>query len=138
LGVVSLTVPANATAESVTIHYGRLFTPTATLPNNNQFALGFNLFALKADGTAVTQFAQPLTLTINYPSDAELSNLGIDENDLTLSYWDGSQWQSAYPCTGCSLNTSQNRLTVLIDHFTELALVAEIPNYPVFLPMIVR
>lgn len=137
-GVVSLTVPANATTESVTIHYGRLFTPTATLPNNNQFALGFNLFALKADGTAVIQFAQPLTLTINYPSDTELSNMGIDENDLTLSYWNGSQWQSAYPCTGCNINTSQNRITVLLDHFTEFALIAEIPEYPVFLPMIVR
>lgn len=137
-GIINLTIPANATTESVTIHYGRLFTPTATLPNNNQFALGFNLFALKADGTAVTQFAQPLTLTINYPSDAELSNLGIDENDLTLSYWDGSQWQSVFPCTGCSLNTSQNQITVLVDHFTEFALMAEIPNYPVFLPMVVR
>ncbi|MEZ4591653.1 MAG: hypothetical protein R3D55_11015, partial [Chloroflexota bacterium] len=63
---------------------------------------------------------------------------GIDENDLTLSYWDGSQWQSAYPCAGCSLNISQNRITVLIDHFTEFALTAEIPDYPVFLPMIVR
>ncbi len=137
-GVVNLTVPANATTESVTIQYSHLFTPTAALPNNSHFALGFNLFALKADGTVVTQFAQPLTLTINYPSDAELSNMGIDENDLTLSYWDGSQWQSVYPCTGCSFNASQNRITVLIDHFTEFALVAEIPEYPVFLPMIVR
>lgn len=137
-GLVALTVPANATTESVMIQYNRLFTPTVMLPNNAQFALGFNLRAIKADGTAVTQFAQPLTLTIHYPSDAELSNMGIDENDLTLSYWNGVQWQSAYPCTGCSINTSQNRITVLLDHFTEFALVAETPQYPLFLPMIVR
>ena len=137
-GIVNLTVPANATTESVTIHYSRLFTPTVALPNNFQFALGFNMFAVKADGTAVTQFAQPLILTINYPTDAVLSTMGIDENDLTLIFWDGAQWQSAYPCVGCSLNAGQNRLTIVTDHFTEFALVAEIPEYPVFLPMIVR
>lgn len=137
-GVVNLIVPANVTTESITLHYGRLYTPTAALPNNFHYALGFNLYAVKVDGTAVTRFAQPLTLTIKYPSDAELSNMGIDENDLTLVYWDGAQWQSAYPCAGCGIDTAQNWITVRLEHFTEFALVAEVPQYPLFLPMIVR
>ncbi len=135
-GLIELVFPSSAVDESVTVYYTHQFTPTATLPNNTQYALGFNLRAIKADGTAVTEFAYPLTLTINYPSDAELSNLGINENTLTLSYWDGTQWQSASPCTGCSINTDQNQMTVLLDHFTEFALVAE--DYMVFLPTIIR
>ncbi len=135
-GIVQLDVPTNAIAEPVTIHYSRLFTPTTTLSNNKVFALGFNLRALKADGTAVTQFAKPLTLTITYPSDTELASMGINEDQLTLMYWDGTQWQAAYPCSGCSLNTAQNKMTVIIDHFTEFALVNE--KYRLFLPTIIR
>jgi len=135
-GLIELVFPPNAVNESVTVYYSHQFTPTTTLPNNAQFVLGFNLRAIKADGTAVTQFTQPLTLTINYPSDAELSTWGIDETTLTLSYWDGAQWQSAYPCAGCSVNTNLNQIAVQLDHFTEFALVAE--SSQIFLPAIIR
>ncbi len=135
-GIVQLQVPANAVSEPVTIYYSRLFTPTTSLPSSSLFALGFNLHAIKADGTTVTQFAHPLTLIISYPSDAILAGMGINENDLSLSYWDGGQWQTAFPCSGCTINTVQNKITVILDHFTEFALIAA--EDQIFLPSLLR
>lgn len=135
-GLVELVIPANAITEPVTVYYGRVSTPTTNLPSPAKFALGFNLHALQANGTAVSNFSVPTTLTIHYPSDAELDDMGINEDRLTLTYWDGTHWQAIFPCSGCNLNTSQNKITVKLDHFTEFALIAE--GYQMFLPAIVR
>jgi thermitase len=83
------------------------------------------LEATDAGGNPVTQFDLPYTLTLHY-QDSDWQNAGIsDENNLNLYYWNGSQWEAILPCVGCSLDTANNVLVAVLDHFTEFGLLGE-------------
>jgi hypothetical protein len=70
----------------------------------------------------ITQYAQPYTLTISY-TDEQLAALGVDQASLNLAFWNGSAWVNLLPCAGCGVDTVNNRLAAVLDHFNEFALL---------------
>lgn len=98
----------------------------------------FSLISANANGP-VTQFAKPYTLTIDY-QDSDWQNAGIgNETSLNLFYYNTiqGQWEGILSCADCALATPNNRLMVVLAHFTDFALMAK-NSYPVFLPAIFR
>jgi hypothetical protein len=81
------------------------------------------LNATDEGGAAVETFEQPYALTLSY-RDSDWQDAGVaDEDELNLYYWNGSQWEGILPCSGCSLDTANNKLVVLLDHFSEFGLM---------------
>ncbi len=80
-------------------------------------------------------FSQPVTITIHY-SEGDVA--GLDENSLTLRYWNGSAWAS----DGISVverNTAQNYVVFTVTHLSEFALFgSESEKYKVYLPLVIR
>ena len=73
----------------------------------------------------MTAFYQPYDLTIQY-ADSDWQQAGIsDESSLNLYWWNGSQWVGLLPCAGCSLDTQNNQIVVLLNHLTEFALLGQ-------------
>ncbi|MBC8248153.1 MAG: S8 family serine peptidase, partial [Anaerolineales bacterium] len=124
-GDLTLDFPAGSVTSSTTVTY----TPNAS-PSNPVGDLIFanmacTLEATDAEGTPVTQFDPPYTLTLLY-QDADWQDAGIeDESTLNLYLWNGSQWQAALPCSGCSLDTVNNVLVAVLDHFSEFGFLGE-------------
>jgi len=59
---------------------------------------------------------------------------------LNLAFWNGNAWVKVLPCAGCGVDTVNNRLTAVLDHFTEFALLSGLPSVGdgkirVYLPM---
>ena len=80
-------------------------------------------------------------MVISY-TDEQLAALGVDEADLNLAFWDGSAWVNVLPCAGCGVDTVNNRLTAVLDHFTEFALAGSVAAVDgksrVYLPVVLR
>ena len=71
----------------------------------------------------MTQFDPPYVLTLLY-QDSDWQDAGIeDESTLNLYHWNGSQWEGILPCAGCSLDTVNNQLVAVLDHFSEFGLM---------------
>ena len=66
-------------------------------------------------------------MVISY-TDEQLATLGIAETDLNLAFWNGSAWVNVLPCAGCGVDTVNNRLTAVLDHFTEFAFLSGVPT----------
>lgn len=97
--------------------------------------IAFSVEAVDQAGTEITNFAQPLTLVVEY-TDLELQNSGItDEQTLNLYYWNGAQWVAVLPCNGCQLDTANNRITAVVNHLTLFALRK---SNRVLLPVVMR
>jgi len=124
-GHLTLDFPPEAVTNSTTVTY----TPNAS-PGNPTGSLifankSFDLEATDGGGDPVTQFDSPYTLTLRY-QDSDWQNAGIsNENSLNLYYWNGSQWQAVLPCVDCSLDTVNNVLVAVLDHFSEFGLMGE-------------
>jgi hypothetical protein len=120
-GQVSL--PTGVVTGTTVFTYAQTSTPTEN-PGSFAFAgKSFTLEATDAAGQPVTTFAGRYTITLNY-SDADWQAAGIPaEENLNLYYWNGSAWVGILPCAGCSLDTVNNRITVVLDHLTEFALL---------------
>ena len=124
-GDLTLDFPAGSVTSSTTVTY----TPNAS-PSNPTGDLIFanmscTLEATDAGGDPVTQFDPPYTLTLLY-QDSDWQDAGIeDESTLNLYQWNGSQWQAALPCSGCSLDTVNNVLVAVLDHFSEFGFLGE-------------
>jgi hypothetical protein len=141
-GSVALQFPPNAVTAPITITYAVLVTPNQSLGGAHSAGLSFTLEARDQNGNLVTHFAQPYTLVISY-TDTQLATLGIDEADLNLAFWDGSAWVNILPCDGCGVDTINNRLTAVLDHFSEFALLSGVPaggdgKIRVYLPLVRR
>ncbi len=140
---VDLSFPPGAVTTPITITYSGLVTPTQSLGGAHSAGSSFTLEARDGNGNLVTHFAKPYTLVINY-TDEQLAAQGIAEDELNLAFWDGSAWVNVLPCAGCGVDTVNNRLTAVLDHFTEFALLGgELPasgdgKRRVYLPMVRR
>jgi len=138
-GNLTLDFPPESVTSSTTVTYvpnASPSHPTGGLLFANRSCI---LKATDAGGNPVTRFDLPYTLTLRY-QDSDWQNAGISsENDLNLYSWNGSQWEAILPCPGCSLDTVNNVLVAVLDHFTELSLLgkeATPAKTIVFLPMI--
>src|SRR4029079_9066094 len=117
--------------------------PTQLLGGMHSAGLSFTLEARDGNGNLISHFDKPYTLVLSY-TDEQLAALGIAEADLNLAFWNGGAWVNVLPCAGCGVDTVKNRLTAVLDHFTEFALLGgELPasgdgKSRVYLPMVRR
>jgi hypothetical protein len=134
-GFLSVTFPPGAVTASTNVTFRLLSGPSQRLPNLVFANRSFTIEAT-AGGQPVTDFAQPFTMTLTY-DDSDLVAAGItDPNQLNLVFWNGTAWEAILPCSGCSVNTTERTVTVVIDHLTEFALVGPEAAIKVLLPLI--
>ena len=90
------------------------------------------------DGQALSNldFQTPVSVTIHY-SDADVQ--GLNEDSLTLRYWDGSMWSSS-GITVIERDMANNRFVATITHLSEFALFAQTQSVgsTIYLPAILR
>ncbi|MCB8942174.1 MAG: hypothetical protein H6658_00215 [Ardenticatenaceae bacterium] len=85
----------------------------------------------------IHSFNQPFQLTVKY-QDTDWQNAGIeDESSLNIAWWNGGQWQPLLPCAGCSLDTANNEIVVMLDHLTEFGLFG-VEIETAYLPLITK
>jgi hypothetical protein len=133
-GQVSL--PAGLVTSTTTFTYTQIVTPTQATGGFAFAGRSFTLIATDAAGQPVTTFAGRYTITLNY-QDADWQVAGIPtEANLNLYYWNGTTWVALLPCAGCSLDTVNNRITVVLDHLTEFALLGKPWLNWIYLPLV--
>lgn len=121
---VQLNFPAGAVAQESIVTLATLPAPQG-LPNNQRVLYGLRTTATTLSGQPVTIFAKPYTLHVPY-TNAQLANLGItDPATLNLVYWNGSAWTPLLPCGGCGVDTVNQIITVVADHFTDFAVTGQ-------------
>lgn len=134
-GMVKLDFPPQAANTALTV--------TITLSNTSpqatpQFAVIGNFFEITAvdvNGSSVTQFNQPFTLTVSYHDESWQNTTVSNETKMQVYFWDkvGGQWQSLLPCDGCSHDTETNSFTMTLNHLTQFAILSE--QQSVYLPI---
>jgi len=125
----TITFPAGAVSQPVTITFS--FTNTGSNGTNlTPVGAGFVLEAYAADGVAITHFAQPISIAVQY-SDADV--MVLDEMALKLFYWDmvTASWMTIPTIVDSAANT----LSATLAHFTRFGVFAPSP-YRVFLPLL--
>jgi branched-chain amino acid transport system substrate-binding protein len=133
-GVVSL-----AAAPEMTQTLSITYTPQAnTTHATGDFELAggitFHLDASDGEGNVVSEPSTPLTLTIQY--DEAALPVYLHEEDLELRRYDGDldEWVAL---TTVARDLPADRLSVLLDHFSEFALLGE-KEYRLYLPLVLR
>lgn len=126
----TVAIPPGAVSQPISLTYASLST--------------WRSFSLEAYVDGVIQqnfvFSTPITITIQY-SDTDVT--GLDEDSLTLDYWDKttSQWVDATttcnPASAYDRHPAENWLAVPICHLSEFTLFAQGKNL-VYLPLILR
>ncbi len=138
-GNIVLDFPTGAVTTTTTITYTPQTTPTPAVGSLTFAGVSFRVTASDSHGDPVVHFNQPFSLTLQY-DDSDWINAGMTtETELNLYYWDPNlgQWVGMLPCAGCSLDTGNNILVVVLDHLTEFALLGE-PKYGIYLPLVLR
>jgi len=127
--------PAGAVSDTVQVTMTILTTPTQETRWLRLVGRAFFLDGVDAEGEPVTSFLRPYTLTVRY-EDSWWQEAGLRrEEDLNLFYWHGGRWVPILPCPGCTVDTEDNRVVAVLDHFTEFALGQ---TCAVYLPQVVR
>ncbi|MHA1378584.1 MAG: COG1470 family protein [Candidatus Helarchaeota archaeon] len=72
---------------------------------------------------------QSMTITVNYNETAVL-NAGLDEESLTLYYWDGGTWIAL----DCTVNTTSNTITAVVTHLSYFTLGG--PSSGIIIPIL--
>ena len=78
----------------------------------------YNIVATDADGNAVTDFSQAVTLTFTYTDD---QIAGLDEDGLVIYYWDGTEWVALTS----TVDAANNTITATTTHFSYFAIIGE-------------
>jgi hypothetical protein len=127
-GEAKVEFPANSVSGDTTV----TITPTATtastvssfvaaVTSGSQVVGGFVYnFSATSGGETVTTFEDNVTITITYTDD---QIEGLDEDTLTISYWDetNEEWVELET----TIDTTTNTLTVVINHFTYFAVIGQ-------------
>ncbi len=130
-------IPANAMPVSgtVTLH----ITPIATLPHQHHARLykyGYAFIATDETGTPITSnFNQNVVIRFTY-NENELADLGLSESHLKPAYFSTTTQSWTVP-DSYVVDTTNNYVTMQIDHFTDYSLVGD-STTQTFLPVIVR
>jgi len=136
VGQLQLTfdLPDSAVNEPIRVSMGTAVSP----PSTSGFQVLGQIFAIQAvtpNGTPITQFAKPFTLSVHY-TDAAIQ--GLNESQLTLHYW--HEAQQAWLAIPTSVDVDNNVLTAILDHLTTFAVLQEETDNPVqnrlYLPLI--
>ncbi len=103
--------------------------PTGFASGNHAFELSAYLGHTPLFGL---RFSPPITVTIHY-SDADVA--GMQEDALTLRYWDGSAWSD----DGIGVverDTDANYVVFTVAHLSDFALFGRV--YDIYLPLVLR
>ncbi|MEI6462476.1 MAG: Ig-like domain-containing protein [bacterium] len=120
---IILTIPSGYSPSTLNFQIKELDKPSvesATSVPSGYSAIGSSLFDLKAlnnVSNAITTFNSALTITFQY-SDSDI--VGIDPSGLKIYRWDGS-W---HLLPGCSVNTSQKKVSCTTTNFSVFGLFA--------------
>ena len=136
-GALRIEVPSSA-AEAVDFIYTPQSIPTPTIGSLQFAGRSFQLSAFDSGGNPIIYPDQPFILTITY-DESDLPE-GTAEADLQLYRYDSDSgdWIALEVI---ERNPEENQLTVSLDHFSEFALLAAVPEEPLvnlYLPLIVR
>lgn len=119
---VEVQIPANASDQALTFRHS--FEPGAghVLPTDvagRKHNMGvFYLSAINAYGTEVNQFNAPLTITVKY-TPQQLQAMGIGEEDLTLFWFDESQFgRGRWIAVDSKVDPVSGTVTVQANHFS--------------------
>jgi hypothetical protein len=137
-GSFQIQFPPGAVSGPVTVTYATRVTASQPLPPGVRNVLSLTLDAHDASGQPVTTFQGDFTLTLRYP-DAQVQ--GLDDTQLNVYVFNGTAWTRLLPCGGCSVDTATNTITIVLNHFTEFAIVVEDPATAVprlYLPFLRR
>lgn len=137
---IMMTFPPGAVDSAINVTVTLISTPTHTTGALRFAGKAFTVIARDLQDRPVTTFTKPYTLILTY-QEKDWQNAGItQENALTLYFWNGNGWQALLPCNGCGLDTTANRITVLLDHLTEFALLGPQPlsTRTLYLPLVHR
>lgn len=121
-GVSTLTIPANAVADSGNY---TLTVETATgysVDDKNFPIAAFEFTIVDDSGTEITEFSSNLTLSLAY-DEAALADWGIDEDSLTGgAYGENNDWQSPVSVT---VDTENNLVVITLNHFSPYAILGD-------------
>jgi hypothetical protein len=134
-----LDFPGGAVDNTTTVTYSEQGEPSQSTGLFNFAGTSFSVEAFDENNDPIETFNENFTLTVQY-EDEDWMNAGIkSEDDLSLFYWDGREWRDLMPCDACSHDTVNNTLTIMLDHLTEFALLADrgMANQ-LYLPLISR
>jgi uncharacterized repeat protein (TIGR01451 family) len=132
-GVLTFEWGADLT-ESLTIKYTPQLTTSYSTGDFDLGGIYFHLEAADETGDPVVDLTQPLTLTLSYAD--ESLPAGLDESDLEIWRYDPDlgDWV-ALPLI--SRDMVANTITVLLEHFSEFALMVP-EGYEAYLPLTLR
>jgi hypothetical protein len=127
----TLAFPPNAVSEPVTVTL-KLIASQAKPTRFSFLGQRFSIEATAQDGTPVTTFSEPFTMTIHYDDD---DVAGMDEASLAVHYWNESleQWEEI----PAEVNQDTNTITCVLDHLTDFAVLGEIEAI-IYLPIVLR
>ena len=126
----TIQIPPGSVSETVQASYTPL--PAITYPpaGLNEIGHAFDLKAIISGTTqTVTSLLAPYTITVVY-SESELGS--VDEGNLALYWWNGTQWQKEPTST---VNPSGNIISATLDHFS---LFAVLGGHQVYLPIVLK
>jgi hypothetical protein len=132
-GILTFTWPAGLT-QTLTITYTPQLTPSHAMGDLEFAGIVFHLDAVDENGNPITAYSPPLTLTLHYAESALPP--GMDESELELCRY-AAGLGGWVPLLLVSRDTVANTVTVLLDHFSEFALLRS-PVRQIYLPLIIR
>jgi hypothetical protein len=121
-GTLTLNAPATFT-QTLTISYTAQSNPTYSTGDLQLGGVCFQLEAQDDQGNAVITLTTPLTLTVHYdpatlPAGADESRLEVFRYDTALNNW--------VPLPVLDRNPAKDIVMVLLDHFSEFVLAADL------------
>jgi hypothetical protein len=115
---VTLTAPNNWATQSAALQINKLATASTPLAPTGKSLVKDNFYNLVSE---VATFAQPITFVITYGADAESEFV---ESTLDVYKYANSSWTKQ----NCTLNTTANTLTCLLNSFSVYAVYGELPT----------
>lgn len=129
---ITIEFPSDAVTRPVTITAG--ITTTRPVSTGSQY-LGpiFFIEAEDEEGTSVTSFSNPFSITVDY-NEGDLN--GIEEDSLTMAYWDtaAEEWQTI----ATEVDTQTNRIISTLDHLTTFAVLEQVGDHRIYVPLLIR
>jgi len=120
--------------ETMTVTYTPMLSSTHISGNFKLAGLAFNLEVTDENGDPVIDLSHPMTLTVHYDQDALPP--GTNEATLEIMRYD-SVLEDWVALTLIERDTAANTIIVLLDHFSEFALLTP-KTWRLYLPLITR
>ncbi len=119
-GGASVDIPAGAVTSDYTVSVEKVASGTPAVPGGlSLLGASYEFNCYDTNGTPITTFSQPVTITISY--DPAALN-GMSEDSLIIYYFDtaDSTWKAVTPCVVDKVN---HTVTITVNHFTQFGIL---------------